>query len=102
MNYGQTCPVETGAEIKGRDNVQSAFVKAADLIKMVQESRVAINAVLERTMGPVPETPSTPHPENKQVLVSRPGQLGELHDALDHLTREVRDLRVFVARLEGI
>lgn len=102
MNYGQDYPVGTEAKILGRDNVQSAFVKAADLIKMVQESRVSINQVLDRTMGPVPETPSTPHPENKQVRVSRPGQLGELHDALDALTREVRDLRIFVARLEGL
>lgn len=102
MNYGQDYPVSTEAKLAGRDNVQSAFTKAADLIKMVQESRVAINQVAERTMGPVPETPSTPHPENKQIRVSRPGQLGELHDALDSLTREVHDLRVFVARLEGI
>lgn len=101
MNYGQE-PTSNMVDIKGRDNVQSAFCKAADLIKMVSESRVTINQIAERTMGPVPETPATPNPENKQVRVSRPGQIGELHDALDALTREVRDLRVFIARLEGI
>lgn len=99
MSYGHENKSGGGADIQPRDTIQSAFVKAADLIKMVSESCVTINQFMERAAGPVPELPN---PESKQVKVGRPGQLGELHDALDALTSEVRNMRVIIARLETL
>jgi hypothetical protein len=90
-------PVAGQVKTDGPDNIQNAAVKIADAIKSVSETVHVIGQFLDRTLGPVPETPNVP--ESKQLRVSRSGQLGELHDACDSLERLTRELRMQTSRL---